>query len=67
LDQLVQTIRISNLETRLQLNRFVCFAIELEMELAATEQERLILADRWAKATNHCHTLSQALDRLKRE
>lgn len=67
MDRPVQALRIENLETQLELRRFVRFSIELELELAATDQEKLILARRWAQATTECQVLTQALEALKGE
>ena len=67
MDRHVQALRIENLETQLGLRRFVCFSIELELELAASDQDRMLLTGRWLQAANEYRALYLAIDALKKE
>ena len=67
MDSLVEALRIENLETRLGLRRFQCATLELELELAATEEQRTILARRRGEAIKGCVVLQLALEILKRQ
>ncbi|MFZ1938229.1 MAG: hypothetical protein WBA18_05385 [Terracidiphilus sp.] len=66
MDSTIEAVRIENLETRLGLRWFQCKTLELELELAATEERRTILARRWAEAMKGCVVLQLALEILKR-
>ncbi len=64
--QMIQALRVENLEARIGLQQFVCTTLELELEFAQTAQEKRILALRQTQALKE-RTVSQfALDLLKR-
>jgi hypothetical protein len=64
--QMVQALRVENLEARIGLQQFVCISLELEIEFAQTAREKRILALRQTQALKE-RTVSQfALDLLMR-
>lgn len=67
MDSRVGALRIENFETRLELCRFVCASLEIEIEFATTEQQRLTLARRRIEAAQTLKATGLALELLKRQ
>lgn len=67
MDSNIQALRVENLETRLDLTRFVRTTLELQFEFAQSVMARQILAHQWTQVVKECGALQFALELLKRE
>ena len=67
MDEKIESLRIETLETRIGLRRFVCAALDMQLEQATTDSKRRELSRQRDEAWNGYYVLCLALEMVKKK